>query len=66
MGGVGKSHLALQVGARALPQFREGAWLVELAPIRDPSGVPGALAAVFGVSARTGMTLEASLAVEDA
>ncbi len=62
VGGVGKTRLALQVAARLLPQFREGAWLVELAPIRDPDGVPGALAAVFGVTARAGMTLEQSLA----
>jgi predicted ATPase len=40
----------------------EGAWLVELAPVRDPDGVPAALAAVFGVSVRFGMTLEESLA----
>jgi predicted ATPase/class 3 adenylate cyclase len=62
VGGVGKTRLALQVAARVLPRFREGAWLVELAPIRDPGGVPGALAAVFGVTARSGMTLEQSLA----
>ena len=36
VGGVGKTRLALQVAARVLPRFREGAWLVELAPIRDP------------------------------
>ena len=62
VGGVGKTRLALQVAARALPRYREGAWLVELAPIRDADGVPGALAAVFGVSARSGMTLKESLA----
>jgi predicted ATPase/class 3 adenylate cyclase len=62
VGGVGKTRLALQVAARVLPRFREGAWLVELAPVRDPDGVPGALAAVFGVSPRFGMTLEESLA----
>lgn len=33
-------NLPLQVATRALPQFREGAWLVELAPIRDPSCHP--------------------------
>ena len=39
VGGVGKTRLALQVAAEVLPQFREGAWLVELAPVRDPDGV---------------------------
>ena len=62
VGGVGKTRLAMQVAARVLPRFREGAWLVELAPLRDPGGVPGALAAVFRVTARSGMTLEESLA----
>jgi predicted ATPase/class 3 adenylate cyclase len=62
VGGVGKTRLALQVAARVLPRFREGAWLVELAPVRDLDGVPSALAAVFGVSARFGMTLQESLA----
>lgn len=62
VGGVGKTRLALQVAAKVLPRFREGAWLVELAPVRDPGGVLGALAAVFGISSRAGMTLEESLA----
>jgi predicted ATPase/class 3 adenylate cyclase len=61
VGGVGKTRLALQVAAQALQRFRDGAWLVELAPIRDPDGVVGAVAAVFGVSPRAGMSLDASL-----
>jgi predicted ATPase/class 3 adenylate cyclase len=61
VGGVGKTRLALQVAADALPRFREGAWLVELAPVRDPEGVPPAFAAVFGVAARGGMSLEQAL-----
>jgi predicted ATPase/class 3 adenylate cyclase len=61
VGGVGKTRLALQVAATALPRFPDGAWLVELAPVRDPEGVAGAVAAVFGVSVRAGMSLEESL-----
>ncbi len=61
VGGIGKTRLALQVAAEMLPQFREGAWLVELAPVRDPDGVVGAFAGVFGITARAGQTLEASL-----
>jgi predicted ATPase/class 3 adenylate cyclase len=61
VGGVGKTRLALQVAAEVLPEFREGAWLCELAAIRDPDGVVGALAAVFGVTARAGQSLEESL-----
>ena len=61
-GGVGKTRLAIQLAAELLPRFREGAWLIELAPVRDPHGVEAAFAAVFKVSARTGMTLAESLA----
>jgi predicted ATPase/class 3 adenylate cyclase len=61
VGGVGKTRLALQVAAEVLPRFREGAWLVELAPVRDPEGVPGAVGAVFGISPQLGQRLEEAL-----
>ena len=61
VGGVGKTRLALQVAADLVPRFREGAWLVELAPVRDPAAVVEAVAGVFGVSVRAGLSLEASL-----
>jgi predicted ATPase/class 3 adenylate cyclase len=61
VGGVGKTRLAVQVAAEVLPRFREGAWLVELAPVRDPDGVVAAFAAVFGLSTRAGLTLQESL-----
>jgi predicted ATPase len=61
VGGVGKTRLALQVAADALPRFREGAWLVELAAVRDPDAVVDAFAAVFGVTARSGRTLAETL-----
>ena len=58
VGGVGKTRLALQAAADVLPTFREGAWLVELAPVRDPEEVAGAIAAVFNLIPRGGATLE--------
>ncbi len=61
VGGVGKTRLALQAAAHVLPEFREGAWLVELAPVRDPDGVVDAFATVFGVSARADQSVEVSL-----
>jgi class 3 adenylate cyclase len=38
-GGVGKTRLALQLGADVLDDFDDGVWLVELAPVSDGSGV---------------------------
>src|SRR6185436_3158639 len=32
-GGSGKTRLALQVAAESLEQFRDGVWLIELAPL---------------------------------
>ena len=36
-------------------------WLIELAPVRDPDDVVDAFAAVFGMTARAGQTLEEAL-----
>jgi predicted ATPase len=48
-GGVGKSRLALQVGADLLEAYLDGVWLVELAPISDPALVPLVVASVLGM-----------------
>ena len=51
----------LQVAAEVLPRFPDGAWLCRLEPVREPDEVVAAVAAVFRVSARPGLTLEESL-----
>ena len=51
-GGVGKTRLALEAARQAAPRFAEGAWLCELALVRDPAKVDDAVAAVFSVTAR--------------
>jgi len=61
MGGVGKTRLALQVAADVLPRFPEGAWIVELAPVRDPDGVLSAFASVFGLNPGPDQRLERML-----
>ena len=61
VGGVGKTRMAIQVAADVLPRYRDGAWLVELAPVRDPDGVVEAVAAVFRLTARSGQSLEDTL-----
>ena len=60
-GGVGKTRLALQVAARALPAFAHGVWLVPLEEVRDPGLVPAALAAVFPIRATGGRPLLAEV-----
>ena len=61
VGGVGKTRLALQVAAEVLPRYSDGAWLCELAPLRDPTGVPDTIAALFDLVPRGGQTLEQAL-----
>jgi predicted ATPase/class 3 adenylate cyclase len=60
-GGVGKTRLALRAAAEGLPRFREGAWLVELQAVRDQAAVAGAVAAVFRLTDRAGITTLESL-----
>ncbi|MFZ0832717.1 MAG: adenylate/guanylate cyclase domain-containing protein, partial [Mycobacterium sp.] len=61
VGGVGKTRLAIQVAAELLPSYREGAWLVELASVRDPEGVVDVVAEAFRLTPRSGQSLEDSL-----
>lgn len=49
VGGVGKTRLALHVAADVLDRFKDGVWLVELAPLSDPSLVPQSVSTVLGV-----------------
>jgi predicted ATPase/DNA-binding winged helix-turn-helix (wHTH) protein len=50
--GVGKTRLALAVGAATLGEFREGLWVVDLAAVSDPLLVDSA--AVTAIGAREG------------
>ena len=49
VGGAGKTRLALQVASDLLEHSPDGAWLVELAPIKNPGLVVSQTAAPFGV-----------------
>jgi predicted ATPase/class 3 adenylate cyclase len=48
-GGAGKTRLAIEVAARVLTDYRDGVWIVELAPLSDPALVPHAAAEALGV-----------------
>jgi predicted ATPase/class 3 adenylate cyclase len=60
-GGVGKTRLALQVAGQVAPRFGDGAWLCELAPVRDVAAVDDAVAAVFSVTAPAGQSTSETL-----
>jgi len=46
-GGVGKTRLAIRIAADLARSFRDGAWLVELADVRDPALVSNAAMAAL-------------------
>ncbi|TAK11683.1 MAG: adenylate/guanylate cyclase domain-containing protein [Anaerolineae bacterium] len=57
-GGTGKTRLSLELGARLLPDFPDGAWLIELAPLREPSQIPYIIGNVFGLQEMSAMPIE--------
>ena len=62
VGGVGKTRLALEVGAEVLPRFADGVWSVELAPLAHDEMVLATIAEVLGVAAQTGESLATTMA----
>ncbi|MBV8499265.1 MAG: adenylate/guanylate cyclase domain-containing protein, partial [Candidatus Eremiobacteraeota bacterium] len=48
-GGVGKTRVSLHVGAQVLEQYRDGVWVVELAPLSEGGFIPEAIAAALAV-----------------
>lgn len=57
-GGTGKTRLSLQVAAEQLSHFKDGVWLVELAPITDPAHILQSIASTFNVREQLGMPLQ--------
>ena len=64
MGGLGKTRLSLQVAAEVMPQFPDGAWFVDLTPIRDAERVVDEAARVLGVTEEPGRPLLATLCAQ--
>jgi predicted ATPase/DNA-binding CsgD family transcriptional regulator len=50
VGGVGKTRLAIEIGAELAGEFDDGVWIVELAGVGDPRAVPAAVATVLGIT----------------
>jgi predicted ATPase/class 3 adenylate cyclase len=56
-GGTGKTRLSLQLAAEVLEEYPNGVWLIELAPLADPTLVTQTVATTLGVRAVPGRTL---------
>jgi predicted ATPase/DNA-binding SARP family transcriptional activator len=54
-GGSGKTRLAVEVASRAGPATRNGAWLVELAPIGSGAELPRAITDALGLADGMGL-----------
>jgi predicted ATPase/class 3 adenylate cyclase len=57
VGGVGKTRLALQLGADVASEIPDGVWLCELAAVEEPDALIDVVATTLGVSAQQGVTL---------
>ncbi len=57
VGGVGKTRLAIQIAADLIPDFSDGVWLVELAPVGDPAALPDAVATALGIIPQPGRSV---------
>ncbi len=62
-GGAGKTRLAAQVARQVAGRFADGAWLVELAPVADPSQVAAVVAAALKVREQPGLPATEALAL---
>jgi predicted ATPase/class 3 adenylate cyclase len=56
-GGVGKTRLALEAAAMAADEFRDGVWIVELAPVAERGSVAQAVAATLSIPPQGGVTM---------
>ena len=61
-GGIGKTRLALRVAAGLVSEYRDGVWLVQLAPLGDPGLVARAVALTLGLPEQPERPLPSALA----
>ena len=60
-GGVGKTRLALQVGAELVDGEGDGVWLIELAGVSDPEHVATTVAGALTIQPESGRSIRDSL-----
>ncbi len=60
-GGVGKTRLALQVGADLLDRYPDGVWFADLAPVGDAELVASVIAKAIGMPAQGGERLHEAI-----
>ena len=60
-GGTGKTRLSIQLGLQLIPYFKDGVWLVEFAPISDPSLIIQTITSVFDIGEVPGVPLKTLL-----
>jgi predicted ATPase len=56
-GGCGKTRLAIQFASQVVPDYADGVWMVELAPVTVPEHIDQAIAEVFRIKEQPGSTL---------
>jgi len=60
-GGTGKTRLSIQLGSQLISDFKDGVWLVEFAPIADPSLVTQTIASTLDIGEVPGVPLKTLL-----
>jgi len=54
-GGIGKTRLSLEAARELLPDFSDGVWIADLAPLSDPGLVPVTVAVALGLTLPAGV-----------
>ena len=62
IGGCGKTRLALELAQRVLPEYADGVWYVDLAPLQDPDRVALTLATTLGLREEDGRPIADTIA----
>ncbi len=60
-GGVGKTRLAIQTAFTLVGKYSDGVWMVDFAPLGDPTLVPQTVAATYGLREEGGQSMLANL-----